>query len=141
MLPSRGTDMKYIDYDIAQINSYYKNVAISSCNAMFVGKFYNEFEYRVLIKFNFKSLPENSRIQRATLSISVAAGALYCFSGSKLMCDWDVNNVNWLNQPQFNSSEIIFSKSVPYCTKYPIDITEQVRDWYKQPDRNYGATC
>ena len=139
MFTSCCKETKYIDYEISQINSYNKNTGISQCKAMFVGEFYGEYEYRVLIKFNFDSLLENIQIQRAILSINIISGALQYFIGYSLMSDWDNNTVNWNNQPKIDFSDMIFGKSVNHCTQhYSIDITDKVRTWCKHPESNYG---
>ncbi len=138
MLPSCCKKVKHIDYEIAQINSYNKDTATSQCRSMFVGEFYRVYEYRVLIKFNFDSLLENIQFQRATLSINIISGSLQYFIAYSLMSDWDINSVNWNNQPEINFSDMIFGKSVNHCTQYSIDITDKVRTWCKYPESNYG---
>ncbi len=139
MFTSCCKKIKYIDYEISQINSYNKNTGTSQCRAMFVGEFYGEYEYRVLIKFNFDSLLENMQIQRAILSINIISGALQYFIGYSLMSDWDVNTVDWNNQPKIDFSDMIFGKSVNHCTQqYSIDITDKVKTWCEHSDINYG---
>lgn len=139
MFTSCCKKIKYIDYEISQINSYNKNTGISQCRAMFVGEFYGEYEYRVLLKFNFDSLLDNIQIHRAILSISIISGALQYFIGYSLMSDWDIDTVNWNNQPKIDFSDMIFGKSVNNCTQqYSIDITDKVKTWCIHPESNCG---
>ncbi len=138
MLTSYCKKIKYIDYEISQINSYNKDTGISQCRAMFVGEFYGEYEYRVLIKFNFDTLLKNMQIQRAILSFNIISGALQYFIGYSLMNDWDIDSVNWNNQPKIDFSDMIFGKSVNQCTQYSIDITDKVNNWCKHPESNFG---
>ncbi|MDF2944696.1 MAG: hypothetical protein K0S01_3554 [Herbinix sp.] len=137
MLPSDCTKQKHIDYKIAEINSYNKNADTYS-DVMSIGKNSHGYEARILIKFNFNHLPENTRILNASLSIFVTKGTKLELQGYNLNSEWNVRNINWINQPSIDFSTKVFEKTISKCGKYYIDLTDQVNHWFEYPEDNYG---
>jgi hypothetical protein len=71
--------------------------------------------------------------------IDFATGSVkHELSGYTLDCDWNVNTINWENQPPIDYSNNLFKKLIKKRRKYELDLTDQVTNWYDSAETNYG---
>lgn len=103
---------------------------------------------RSLIEFNLSSIPKNTIIVSAKLSLfcNVNSGIYQLQSGDnqsfllRVTQPWDENSVTWNNQP-FTTMEnpVILSTSTSNTQNYPnIDVTSQVQEMVNKPTANFG---
>lgn len=100
-----------------------------------------------LLQFDLSTLPVNSKIQNAELSLyhnarsgsAGQAGNNACYL-KKITSDWNENLVTWNTIPtSTNANQILLTRSSSPNQDYPnIDLTNFVTDWYNNPQSNYG---
>ena len=111
-----------------------------------------EAKVRSLIDFDLSSIPANSIITKAVLSLyhypypgvggvghSTLSGSNACFL-QRIISDWDENTVTWDSQPSattHNQAEIPQSTS-PTQDYLDIDVTSLVRDMFDNPSTSFG---
>jgi hypothetical protein len=109
-----------------------------------------ESNLRALIEFDLDTIPANSTILNAKLSLyfnPVSANEGHSsMSGSngcvlrRITQPWDENTVTWENQPTTtDTNEVSIPQSITFYQNYPdIDVTKLVIDILKYPSRGFG---
>ena len=105
-------------------------------------------KFKSLIYFNISTIPQNNYILSAKLNITIKPQAC---SGrlniSKITNPWNQIYTSWNNRSNTllwatpggdYSSEIINSSTISSGGNYSLDITSLVKDWYLNPEQNYG---
>ena len=101
-----------------------------------------------LIQFDLSSLPQNTNIISAKLSLfhnpilnssAGQAGDNACYL-KKVTSQWNENTVTWNTMPSTsNINQVYLATSISPNQNYPnIDIINFVIDWYNNPQSNYG---
>ena len=103
-----------------------------------------------LIDFDLSSLPANSVITKAELSLyaypnsadgghSTLAGSNEC-TLQQITSDWDENTVTWNTQPTVTTvNSVTLSASLTENQNYlDIDVTKMIQEQYAHPNSNYG---
>ena len=111
----------------------------------------NNAIHRSLIQFDFSSIPTNSIVQNATLTLyfdpnsSNAFGLHSNLSGpndaylQKINSPWDEHLVTWNNQPPTTTNNQVYLEASTTGTEnYTIDITQMVQDFVNHPEQNNG---
>lgn len=105
---------------------------------------------RGLIEFDLSSIPANSVIQSATLSLyhhtsgsnighSQLSGSNACWI-RRVIDAWDENTVTWNNQPMTTTvNQVGLAASTSDTASYPnIDVTALITDIYNNPGTSHG---
>ncbi|MBC7390489.1 MAG: DNRLRE domain-containing protein [Opitutaceae bacterium] len=131
-----------------QGNSPYFHAATWSWDADQLG----DGTYRSLLKFDLSSIPQNSIIESANLTLfadnyaisqNPGHNSLTHSNASKLYTvnqQWEESTVNWNNQPTFNTNNA--TVSLPQSTTgnqdYILDVKSSVQGMVANPLMNYG---
>ncbi|MBK9722461.1 MAG: DNRLRE domain-containing protein [Saprospiraceae bacterium] len=100
-----------------------------------------------LLKFDLSQIPQNLEIEHASMSLFYnslssnqgQSGNNACYL-RKIISNWDENSVTWNTAPNSTATGAQYLKtSNSMIQDYPnIDITDFVKEWYKNPSSNYG---
>lgn len=114
--------------------------------------FYWTFQNQVgsgnsLIQFDLSQLPKSIEIQHASMDLfhspgnsnSGHFGQNACYI-KKITSKWDESRITWNSAPKTStSSQIYLQESMdPDENYYDIDITSFVKNWYEDPQSNFG---
>jgi len=107
----------------------------------------NFFIERSLIFFDLTSIPANSTIISAELSLStnLTSGNYQLDAGQntsyllRVLNPWNESTVTWNNQPAFSmANPVILPQSTSNTQHYYVDVTAHVADMVLNPSTNYG---
>ena len=107
----------------------------------------NNYTYRTLLKFNLPKIPASYKLVNANLRLFSLPESTSNFEDDKVICihkvtkDWNEENAKWNNMNnQFSSlieNYFFFVKGTEAEVNYA-NVTKLVKDWYNNPESNYG---
>ncbi len=113
----------------------------------------NYYTYRTLLKFTLPQIPASYKLVNASLRLYAFSVAIESANNKPIISvhritrDWTEENAKWINMSNEYSSEIedyfLLYRSVnipsePIADPNYANITKLVKDWYNNPENNYG---
>lgn len=107
-----------------------------------------ENKNRGLLYFDLSTIPSNSTVISATLSLKATGYINSLLPGhfgqnstslSRVLSPWNINSVTWNTQPSITASEqVILSNSTSFDQDYSINVLPIVDDMISSPSTNFG---
>lgn len=126
---------------LAQIASNCKLENRYNSSIMGIGMYNINNVYRILFKIPIKKVPQDAEIVHVKLKLILISNRSKCtniVTPYALIDNWNLNTVEWDNQPDFNPEIFGENVNVKRGARYVFDITSLVQKWHRNEIPNYG---